>query len=314
MKKSDKIYVAGHTGLAGSAIWRHLANAGYTNLVGRSSRELDLKRRDDVISTMKEISPDVVIGAAAKVGGIGANVAQPVDFLSENLQMQVNLLDAAHYADVERLIFLGSSCIYPKMAKQPIQESSLMTGPLEETSSAYGIAKIAGVFQVQAYRKQYRRRWISAMPANLYGPNDNYHPTNSHAFAALIRRFHEAKLAGSSEVKIWGSGKPLREFLHVDDLASAVEFLLQNYDEPEAINIGSGEEVSIKELSHLIAEAVGFQGDVLFDLTKADGTPRKIMDSSKLQALGWNRTWNLRDGVANAYEWFLSNLDSLRSV
>ena len=230
MKTTDTIYIAGHRGLAGSAIWRHLTKAGYQTLVGFTSAELDLTHRDAVVSTMKEVSPDVVIDAAAKVGGIHANDTYPADFLSENLQMQVNLMDAAHHADVDRLLFLGSSCIYPKFAEQPIKESSLLTGALEETNSAYGIAKIAGILQVQATRRQHGRRWISAMPTNLYGPNDNYHPENSHVLAALIRRFHEAKEQGDTEVIIWGTGTPLREFLHVDDLASAVEFLLKNYD------------------------------------------------------------------------------------
>ena len=314
MKTTDTIYIAGHRGLAGSAIWRHLTKAGYQNLVGFTSAELDLTHRDAVVSTMKEVSPDVVIDAAAKVGGIHANDTYPADFLSENLQMQVNLMDAAPHPDVKRLLFLGSSCIYPKFAEQPIKESSLLTGALEETNSAYGIAKIAGILHVQATRRQHGRRWISAMPTNLYGPNDNYHPENSHVLAALIRRFHEAKEQGDTEVTIWGTGTPLREFLHVDDLASAVEFLLKNYDEPDTINVGSGQEISISELAKLIAEVVAFEGTISHDLSKPDGTPRKILDSSRLHQLGWSPHWQLREGIVNAYEWFVDNSASVRMV
>ena len=314
MKHTDTIYVAGHRGLAGSAIWRHLEKAGYTNLVGFTSSELDLTDRDLVFKKVTEISPDVIIDAAAKVGGIHANDTYPAEFLSDNLQIQVNLMDAANAAGVDRLLFLGSSCIYPKFAPQPIHESSLLTGALEETNSAYGIAKIAGILQVQAVRKQFGRHWISAMPTNLYGPNDNYHPENSHVLAALIRKFHEAKVSNTAEVTIWGTGTPLREFLHVDDLASAVEFLLNHYDQPETINVGSGDEVLVSELAALIAEVVGYEGSITHDLSKPDGTPRKILDSGKLHDLGWKPTWNLRDGIADAYAWFVEHPDSLRSV
>ena len=314
MKLTDTIYIAGHRGLAGSAIWRHFEKAGYTNLVGLRSNELDLTDRQATISRIQEISPDVVIDAAAKVGGIHANNTYPADFLSQNLQIQVNLMDAAHAAGVDRLLFLGSSCIYPKFAPQPIPESALLTGALEETNDAYGIAKIAGILQVQAMRRQHGHRWISAMPTNLYGPNDNYHPENSHVLAALIRKFHEAKMEGAATVTIWGSGTPLREFLHVDDLASAVEFLLLNYDDPQTINIGSGHEVSIQELGHTIAEVVGFEGDLVNDETKPDGTPRKMLDSSRLHSLGWTPAWGLQDGIADAYKWFLANESSVRSV
>ena len=314
MKTTDKIYIAGHRGLAGSGIWRHLTHAGYTNLVGLTSQELDLTERGAVMSAMKEISPDVVIDAAARVGGIHANDTYPADFLSENLQMQVNVMDAAHLAGVERLLFLGSSCIYPKFAEQPIKESSLLTGALEDTNSAYGIAKIAGILQVQAMRRQHGHRWISAMPTNLYGPNDNYHPENSHVLAALIRRFHEAKEGGVENVTIWGTGTPLREFLHVDDLASALEFLLKNYDDPETINVGSGQEISIIDLATMIAEVIGFEGTISLDPGRPDGTPRKILDSSRLHSLGWQPRWQLRDGIVNAYEWFVENLASVRMV
>jgi len=314
MKTTDTIYIAGHRGLAGSGIWRHFTEAGYQNLVGLTSQELDLTNRDAVMSAMTEISPDIVIDAAAKVGGIHANDTFPADFLSANLQIQVNLMDAAHRAGVDRLLFLGSSCIYPKFAEQPIKESSLLTGALEDTNSAYGIAKIAGILQVQATRRQYGHRWISAMPTNLYGPNDNYHPENSHVLAALIRRFHEAKESGAKDVVIWGTGKPLREFLHVDDLASAIEFLLRNYDEPETINVGSGQEISISDLAGLTADVVGFNGTISHDLSKPDGTPRKILDSSRLHQMGWEPSWQLRDGIVDAYTWFVEHHESVRMV
>ncbi len=314
MKKTDTIYVAGHRGLAGSAIWRHLENEGFSNLVGFSSSELDLTHRPAVLEMMARITPDVVIDAAAKVGGIHANDTYPAEFLSDNLQIQLNVMDAAHQAGVARLLFLGSSCIYPKFAEQPIKESSLLTGALEETNSAYGIAKIAGILQVQAMRKQYGHRWISAMPTNLYGPNDNYHPEDSHVLAAFIRRFHEAKMSGAESATIWGTGSPLREFMHVDDLASAVVFLLEHYDDPETINVGSGQEISISDLANLIAEIVGFDGSIDHDLSRPDGTPRKMLDSSRLHALGWKPRWELREGIADAYEWFSQNPAILRSV
>ncbi|MDB4607098.1 GDP-L-fucose synthase [Pontimonas sp.] len=314
MKLTDTIYIAGHRGLAGSAIWRHFEKAGYENLVGLRSDELDLTNRDATLSAMREISPSVVIDAAAKVGGIHANDTYPADFLSQNLQMQVNLMDAAHAAGVDRLLFLGSSCIYPKFAPQPIPESAILTGALEETNDAYGIAKIAGILQVQAMRRQHGYRWISAMPTNLYGPNDNYHPENSHVLAALIRKFHDAKKAKEETVTIWGSGTPLREFLHVDDLASAIEFLLLNYDEAQTINIGSGHEVSIQDLAQLIADVVGFSGTLVNDSSKPDGTPRKMLDSSRLNKLGWSPVWDLRAGIVDAYRWFVDNESSLRAV
>jgi GDP-L-fucose synthase len=314
MNKTDTIYVAGHRGLAGSAIWRHLEKEGFSNLVGFTSSELDLTNRPAVLEMMARIKPDVVIDAAAKVGGIHANDTYPAEFLSDNLQIQLNVMDAAHQAGVARLLFLGSSCIYPKFAEQPIKESSLLTGALEETNSAYGIAKIAGILQVQAMRKQYGHRWISAMPTNLYGPNDNYHPENSHVLAAFIRRFHEAKKSGAKSVTIWGTGSPLREFMHVDDLASAVVFLLENYDDPETINVGSGQEISISDLAVLVATTVGFEGSIDHDLSQPDGTPRKMLDSSRLHALGWKPRWELPEGIADAYEWFVQNPANLRSV
>ena len=314
MKQSDTIYVAGHRGLAGSAIWRGLEAQGFSNLVGFRSTELDLTDRSKVFDTITDIRPDVIIDAAAKVGGIHANSTYPADFLSQNLQIQTNLMDAANAAEVPRLLFLGSSCIYPKFAAQPIAESSLLTGPLEETNDAYAIAKIAGVLQVQAMRTQHARAWISAMPTNLYGPGDNFHPENSHVLAALLRRFHEARIAGDSEVAIWGTGTPLREFLFVDDLADAVIFLLNNYDDPRPINIGSGHEVSISTLAAMIADVVGFEGTITHDTSKPDGTPRKILDSSRLSALGWDAATGLEEGLRSTYRWFVANIASLRQA
>lgn len=314
MKKSDKIFVAGHRGLAGSAIWRSLEARGYSNLVGFTSKELDLTKRVEVFDTMASLRPDAIVLAAARVGGIHANSTYPADFLSENLQIQTNVMDAANESGVERLLFLGSSCIYPKFAAQPILESSLLTGALEETNDAYAIAKIAGVIQIQASRRQFARRWISAMPTNLYGPGDNFHPENSHVLAALLRRFHEATVAQLPEVVLWGSGKPLREFLFVDDLADAVVFLLENYDDPRPINVGSGVEVSIRHLAEVVAEVVGFTGEIVHDLAKPDGTPRKILDSSRLNDLGWAAKTNLRDGLDQTYRWFVENTNSLRQA
>ncbi len=312
MPTTDKVYVAGHRGLAGSAIWRRIEEAGYTHLVGRSSSELDLRDRRAVFAFMEKERPDVVIDAAARVGGIHANDTYSADFLSENLQIQVNLMDAANAVDVERLLFLGSSCIYPKFADQPIREDSLLTGKLEPTNDAYAIAKIAGIMQVQASRKQYGRRWISAMPTNLYGPGDNFHPENSHVLPALMRRIHEAKVRGDSEVVIWGSGDPLREFLYVDDLADACLFLIENYDDPRTINVGVGEDLSIRELAEMIADIVGFEGTLIQDPTKPDGTPRKLLDVTRINALGWSARTSLREGIASTYAWYLEHADSIR--
>jgi len=314
MKTSDTVYVAGRRGLAGSGIWRGLERKGFSHLVGLSSSELDLTDRPRVFDAIAGIKPDVVIDAAARVGGIHANSTYPADFLSQNLQIQTNLMDAANAAGVDRLLFLGSSCIYPKFAEQPIKEASLMTGALEETNDAYAIAKIAGIMQVQASRRQHGRRWISAMPTNLYGPGDNFHPENSHVLAALLRRFHEAVENKAPEVTLWGTGKPLREFLFVDDLADAVIFLLENYDDPETINIGSGQEVSIRDLAELVAEVVGFEGEIVHDLSKPDGTPRKVLDTTRLADLGWTAQTSLDQGLALTYEWFLHNTSDLRSV
>lgn len=313
LERSARVYVAGHRGLAGSAIWRHLEASGFENLLGATSSELDLRDRSAVFAFMRDGRPDVVIDAAARVGGILANSTYPADFLSDNLQMQLNIMDAANSVDVDRLLFLGSSCIYPKYAQQPIREAALLTGALEPTNDAYAIAKIAGIMQVQSYRRQHGRHWISAMPTNLYGPGDNFHPQNSHVLPSLIRRFDEAKREGASEVVIWGSGTPRREFLHVDDLASAVLFLLENYDSPDTINVGVGTDLSIRELAELIARTVGFSGELVQDPSKPDGTPQKLLDVSRLSALGWHCSIGLEQGVASTYEWFLANTGHVRA-
>lgn len=310
---SDAIYIAGHRGLVGSAIWRVLEQRGFTNLIGASSTELDLRNRDAVFDFMAQKAPKIVIDAAARVGGIHANNTYPADFLSENLQIQVNIMDAANAAGVDRLLFLGSSCIYPKFAEQPIKEESLLTGELEPTNDAYAIAKIAGIMQVQASRRQFGNHWISAMPTNLYGPGDNFHPDNSHVLPALIRRFHEAKLSGAEQVLMWGSGTPRREFLFVDDLARACVFLLENYDSPETINVGVGEDVTIRELGEIVAEVVGFTGKIVHDHSKPDGTPRKLLDTSRLTALGWTPEISLREGIEETYRWYLKNEQNLRA-
>lgn len=312
--RSSKIYIAGHRGMVGSAIWRHLKREGFTCLVGRPSSQLDLRNRPDVFDYLHEERPDVVIDAAARVGGIHANSAYPADFLTNNLQVQVNLLDAANAVAVDRLLFLGSSCIYPKFAEQPIKESALLTGLLEPTNDAYAIAKIAGLMQVQATRRQYGRRWISAMPTNLYGPGDNFHPENSHVLPSMIRRFAKAKEMGLDSVEIWGSGRPRREFLFVDDLAEAALFLLENYDSGEIINLGVGRDISIRELAILVSEIVGFEGTVTQNETKPDGTPQKLLDVSRLSTLGWAATTSLRAGIAETYRWYQENFASVRSV
>lgn len=313
MEKHDLIYVAGHRGLAGSAIWRRLESEGFDNLIGVTSAELDLRDRDAVFAFLRQAQPAVVIDAAAHVGGIHANDTFSADFLSDNLQIQVNLMDAANAVGVDRLLFLGSSCIYPKYAEQPIKESSLLTGELEPTNEAYAIAKIAGIMQVQAYRKQFDRHWISAMPTNLYGPGDNFHPENSHVLPALMRRIHEAKINGDPTVVIWGTGSPLREFLHVDDLARAILFLLENYDSPTTINVGIGEDLSIRELAELVADVVGYEGTIVTDPSKPDGTPRKVLDVSRINELGWSAQIGLREGVAETYEWYLAHSEHLRT-
>ncbi len=303
-----KIYIAGHRGLVGSAIWRNLEAKGHTGLVGWGSAELDLRDSASTMDAIVQEKPDVVIMAAAKVGGIIANSTHPVEFLNENIRIQTNVFEAAHAAKVPQLLFLGSSCIYPKFAEQPIKESSLLTGSLEESNNAYAIAKIAGVLQVQSYRKQYGHRWISAMPTNLYGPYDNFDLTSSHVLPALIRKFHEAKVAGSPSVTLWGSGTPLREFLHTDDLANASTYLLENYDDDAPINVGWGQDISIADLGLMIAQIVGFEGQIHWDSSKPDGTPRKLLDTKKINSLGWEPSISLRDGIESTYRWYLESL------
>ena len=306
-KLDQRIYIAGHRGLVGSAIVRQLEAVGNDNWIGATRDELNLCEREAVFDFMGQQRPTAVIIAAAKVGGIVANNNFPVEFLSENVQVQTNLMDAAHKFDVEHLVFLGSSCIYPKFAPQPISEDSLLTGPLEETNEAYAVAKIAGVKLVQAYRKEFGRKWTSAMPTNLYGPGDNFDPQTSHVLPALLRKFHEAKLAGLDSVTLWGSGTPRREFLHVDDLAKAVLFLLQGYDEDTAINVGTGVDIEISELASLISEVTNFKGSINWDTSKPDGTPRKLLDVSRINQLGWNSEILLTDGIKSTYEWFVQN-------
>jgi GDP-L-fucose synthase len=310
--RGQKIYIAGHRGLVGSSIWRHLHSQGFTSLVGASSSELDLRDRAATSAFFGRQRPAVVIDAAAKVGGILANSRYPADFLSDNLRIQVNVMDAATENGVERLLFLGSSCIYPKFAEQPIKESSLLTGALEPTNDAYAIAKISGILQVQANRRQHGFHWISAMPTNLYGPNDNFDPESSHVLPALIRRFHEAKETGAGEVVLWGTGTPRREFLYVDDLAAASLFLLENYDSAETINVGVGEDVTIRELAEIVADVVGYDGEQVQDTSKPDGTARKLLDVSKINDLGWKATVPLRDGIAMTYRWFLEHRAEIR--
>jgi GDP-L-fucose synthase len=312
LRPTTRVMVAGARGLVGSAIVRALRERGVEDILTPTSSELDLTVRDSVFDYLTTHRPEVVIDAAAKVGGILANSTYPAQFLSDNLQIQVNLMDAAAAADVPRFVFLGSSCIYPKFAPQPIPESSLLTGDLEPTNSAYAVAKIAGIEQVKAHRTQYHRAWVSAMPTNIYGPGDNFHPENSHVVPALMRRIHEAKRDRLPAVTIWGSGKPLREFLYSEDLARAIIFLVEHYDDDDIINVGSGQEVSIRELATTLVDVVGFEGELEFDTTKPDGTPRKLLDNSRLAAHGWQPTTSLRDGLQATYQWFLAHEDDFR--
>ncbi|EPS71966.1 hypothetical protein M569_02791, partial [Genlisea aurea] len=308
MDKAAKIFVAGHRGLVGSAIVRRLNSLGYTNLLLRSRSEVDLTSQSAVDAFFSVERPQFVIIAAAKVGGIHANSTYPADFITINLQIQTNLISAAFRHGTLKLLFLGSSCIYPKFAPQPIPESALLTGPLEPTNEWYAVAKISGIKMCQAYRIQHSFDAISAMPTNLYGPNDNFHPENSHVLPALLRRFHEAKARGAESVVVWGSGKPLREFLYVDDLADAVVFLMENYSGTEHVNVGSGKEVSIGELAEAVKETVGYGGEIVWDRSKPDGTPRKLMDSSKLEGLGWSPKVSLEEGLRETYRWYLENV------
>ena len=306
---SGPLYVAGHRGLVGSAIWREAERRG-VELVGRSHAELDLTVKPDVFAYVGEVRPSAMIIAAARVGGILANSTYPAEFISDNLQVQLNLLNAAVHHGVGKVLFLGSSCIYPKLASQPIREDSLMTGALEPTNDAYAIAKIAGVMQVQAIRRQYGLPYVSAMPTNLYGPGDNFDLHSSHVMPAMIRKMHEAKVRGDKDVTMWGTGTPMREFLHVDDAAKASLFLLEHYDEPGPINVGTGRDVTIRELAELVQRVIGFEGVLTWDTSKPDGTPRKLLDTSKINALGWEPTVTLEDGLRSTYEWFLRHVDT----
>ncbi len=302
--KPSRIFVAGHRGMVGSALVRRLAREN-VEILTASRTEIDLRDADKVSSFLQRQKPDAIILAAAKVGGILANDTYPAEFLRDNLVIEANVIHEAHRAGVDRLVFLGSSCIYPKFAPQPISEDALLTGPLEPTNEWYAIAKIAGIKLCQAYRRQYGRHYISVMPCNLYGPNDNFDLATSHVLPALIRKFHEAKISGHDEVVIWGTGTPLREFLHVDDLADGTVFLLNTYDSAEPVNCGAGSDLSIRELAEKIGRAVGFEGRLVFDASKPDGTPRKLIDSSRLQALGWKPRIGLDEGIASTYQWFL---------
>ncbi|MCB0935912.1 MAG: GDP-L-fucose synthase [Mycobacterium sp.] len=307
------VYIAGHRGLVGSALVRRFEAEGFTNLVLRSRDQLDLTDRSATFEFISESRPQVIIDAAARVGGISANSTYPADFLSENLQIQVNLLDAAVAARVPRLLFLGSSCIYPKLAPQPIAESALLTGPLEPTNDAYAIAKIAGILQVKAVRRQYGLAWISAMPTNLYGPGDNFSPTGSHLLPALIRRYLEAKALDARQVTNWGSGTPRRELLHVDDLARACLYLLEHFDGPGHVNVGTGVDHTISEIAAMVADAVGYGGETRWDRSKPDGTPRKLLDVSVLREAGWFPEIALRDGIEATVAWYQANAETARN-
>jgi GDP-L-fucose synthase len=312
LDRSAPTFIAGHRGMVGSAIHRRFVRDGFTNLQVRARRELDLTDRRATFEFFEQIRPTVVVLAAARVGGILANSTQPVDFLSENLQIQVNVLDAALHTQANRLLFLGSSCIYPKFAPQPIPEDALLTGPLEPTNDAYAIAKIAGILQVQAVRRQYGLPWISAMPTNLYGPGDNFSATSSHVLPALIRRYDEARVQGAPVVTNWGSGRPRREFLHVDDLAGACLHLLEHFDGPRQVNVGTGEDQTIREISEMVSDATGFMGSTEWDTSKPDGTPRKLLDVSTLRNSGWQPTISLRGGIEETVSWYRSNQTALR--
>jgi GDP-L-fucose synthase len=306
------VYVAGHKGLVGSALLRHLQKNGYRNILVRTRQELDLRQSDAVRNFFSQAKPEAVVVAAAKVGGIKANSDYPVEFLLENLQIQNNLIAASFEFGVKKLLFLGSSCVYPKLAPQPIHEESLLAGPLEPTNEPYAIAKIAGIKLCQAYAQQYGMDFICAMPTNIYGPGDNFDLEKSHVLAALIRKVHEAKLRNQREVTIWGTGTPRREFLHADDLADALGFLLENYDSSEIINVGCGEDLTIRELVEIVAQVIGFEIDLVFDTTKPDGTPKKLLDTTRLQALGWKPQISLNDGIRQTYQWFLESSAQLR--
>ncbi len=307
MNIDSKIFVAGHKGLVGSAIVRNLEKKGYTNIIGRTHQELDLMIQKDVIEFFKKEKPEYVVLAAAKVGGINANNTMPAEFIYENLAVQNNVIKFAHDYNVKKLLFLGSTCIYPKLASQPIKEEYLLTGPLEETNEAYAIAKIAGLEMCKFFKRQYGDNFISCMPTNLYGPNDNFDLNSSHVLPALIRKFHEAKIQNAKSVEIWGTGTPLREFLHVDDMADACIFLLEKYDGEQHVNIGTGEEITIRQLAEIIKEIVGFEGDLVFNSSMPDGTPRKLTSVDKIHNLGWKHKIEINEGIESAYDWFVKN-------
>lgn len=307
--RNAKVYIAGHRGLVGSAIWRLLKKEGFTRLIGKTSSELDLRDPVAVEQFFQDENPEYVFLAAAKVGGIVANNTYPADFISDNLRIQVNVIDSARRNAVRRLLFLGSSCIYPKFAEQPMREDALMTGALEPTNDAYAVAKIAGILQIQANRRQYGSSFISAMPTNLYGPGDNFDLQNSHVLPALMRKIHEAKEKNTKYVEVWGDGTPYREFLHVDDLASASLFLLENYDGNEPLNVGVGYDLSIRDLVQKVKTIIGYRGEIVYDTTKPNGTPRKLLDSTKLQKLGWLAEITLERGIEDTYHWYLSKLE-----
>ena len=312
MKKTDKIFVAGHRGLVGSAIVRNLESKGYTNIVTRTHKELDLKDQAGVYKFFEEEKPDVVVLAAAKVGGINANNTTPAEFAYENMQIQCNVINAAHVNHVKKLLFLGSTCIYPKMAPQPIPEDALLTGPLEVTNEAYAIAKISGLEMCKFYKRQYGDDFISCMPTNLYGPHDNYDLQGSHVMPAMIRKFHDAKVNNAPTVELWGTGTPLREFLYVDDMADACVFLLENYSGEQHVNIGTGKEVTIKQLAETVKKTVGYKGEIVWNSSMPDGTPRKLTDVTKLHNLGWTHKVELEEGVKLAYDWFVENVENAR--
>ncbi len=314
MNKDNKIYIAGHRGMVGSAIWRALEAKGYTNLIGKTSTELDLRSQTAVADFFENEKPDVVIDAAARVGGILANNNYPYQFLMENMQIQNNLIDSSLKADVQKFIFLGSSCIYPKMAPQPLKEEYLLTGPLESTNEWYALAKIAGVKSCEAIRRQHGKDYISLMPTNLYGTYDNFDLNTSHVLPAMMRKFHEAKENGNTPVELWGSGTPMREFLFVDDMADAVVFALENSFQENLYNVGTGTDLTIRELAELIKNAVGHTGEIIWDSSKPDGTPRKLMDVSKMQQQGWQAKVGLEEGIKKTYLWFLENQDTFKQV
>ena len=314
MNKKEKIYIAGHKGMVGSAVWRALEKRGYTNLVGVLSKKLNLRNQQAVLDFYKEEKPSVVIDAAAKVGGILANNDYPYDFLMQNMQIQNNLIDGALNSGIEKFIFLGSSCIYPKFAPQPLKEEYLLTDSLESTNEWYAIAKISGVKACQAIRNQYGKDFVSLMPTNLYGYFDNFDLQSSHVLPAMLRKFHEAKINGNTPVKLWGSGTPMREFLFVDDMAEAVVFALENKLPEYLYNIGSGKDISIKQLAETIQNVVGHKGDIIWDNSKPDGTPRKLLDVSKMKALGWHYSTNLKEGVEKTYQWFQENIKVLKQI